>query len=53
MKFKISRTSDCSQDIYKEIELNSLEDVINLVSVEGSIIFLSETEIEIYDEWRE
>ena len=52
MKFILTRTSN---DDKKEIEINSIEELMTLVSEEGKVIVMdySEPTIEIYDYYRE
>lgn len=68
MKFKIYRTSDmypevppCQEAVLKkkgqwsngyEIEINTLEELMGLISKYGSVVLSSET-LEIYDDYRE
>lgn len=58
MKFRVKHTSDCFDDEEKEIELNSLEELIKFINnTRYSVIVHRYTDkptlLEIYDDWRE
>jgi len=58
MKFRVSYTSDCFDDEEKEIELNSLEELMKFIKKSGYSVIVHQykgepTILEIYDGWRE
>jgi len=50
MKFILKKTSDW--DYKSEIEINTLEELMNFISKNGNIV-LNKESIEIYDDYRE
>ena len=53
MKFKYIRTSEVLSGDEKEIEINTLEELMEFQKTSGSSIILNGNSIEIYDDYRE
>lgn len=53
MKFKVTRTSDTWNKKQEEIEIKTLEELINWINNQEHEVIVSDGYIEIYDDYRE